>query len=111
MFSRLSAHPSGFYAGGGVERRMTPRLCITLCVTCAVCACAARSSPQPVKPSETAWLLFIDDLHLDFRNTGRLRDLLRLVTTEVIRKGDAFMVRCSGPSQIAIDWTVDHPRL
>ena len=38
------------------------------------------------------WLVFVDDLHLDFRNTGRLRALLRLVSSELIRNDDRFAV-------------------
>ena len=56
-------------------------------------------------------MLFIDDMHLDFRNTGRLRDLLKVVADQVIKDGDAFMVRSSGPSQVAIEWTTDRSRL
>jgi len=44
------------------------------------------------------WLIFVDDLHLDFRNTGYIRKLLRSIASELIREGDAFVLRCSGPS-------------
>jgi hypothetical protein len=90
---------------------MMLRALTVLCLAVGAGACAARATPQSLTTEGNAWLLFIDDLHLDFRNTGRLRDLLRQVATAVIKKGDAFMVRASGPSQISIDWTVDHPRL
>ena len=55
--------------------------------------------------------MFIDDLHLDFTNTGRLRDLIRVVAGELIKDGDTFAVRCSGPSRLAIDWTSDRALL
>jgi hypothetical protein len=41
--------------------------------------------PQTSAPLVTAgnlWLIFVDDLHLDFPNTGRLRDLLRTISRE-----------------------------
>jgi hypothetical protein len=44
------------------------------------------------------WLIFVDDLHLDFRNTGYIRKLLRSIASELIRDGDAFVLRSSGPS-------------
>ena len=53
------------------------------------------------------WLIFVDDLHLDFRNTGRIRDLIRTVTKELIHEGDSFAIASSGPSALAIDLTLD----
>ena len=50
-----------------------------------------------------AWVVFVDDLHLDFRNTGRLRDLVRKVVTEVVGPDDLMTLRASGPSQIGGD--------
>jgi len=44
------------------------------------------------------WLIFVDDLHLDFLNTGHIRKLLRSIASELIRDGDAFVLRSSGPS-------------
>jgi hypothetical protein len=44
------------------------------------------------------WLIFVDDLHLDFRNTGYIRNLLGSIASELIRDGDAFVLRSSGPS-------------
>src|SRR5688572_29146225 len=88
-----------------------PMKWLPIVVSCAIGACAARSTHPPLKSAGHAWLLFIDDMHLDFRNTGRLRNLLRLVANELIKDGDAFMVRSSGPSQVAMEWTVDRSRL
>lgn len=84
---------------------------LLIIASCALAACAARTIPPPLESSGNAWLLFIDDMHLDFRNTGRLRDLLKMVANQVIKDGDAFMVRSSGPSQVAIEWTMDQSRL
>ncbi|MDQ3069349.1 MAG: VWA domain-containing protein [Acidobacteriota bacterium] len=57
------------------------------------------------------FLIFIDDLHLDFRNTGRIRDLLKKVATTLIHDGDLFGIVSTGPSSLAIDMTYDRNRL
>ena len=57
------------------------------------------------------FLIFIDDLHLDFRNTGRIRDLLKKVSTQLIHDGDMFGIVSTGPSSIAVDLTYDRNRL
>jgi hypothetical protein len=53
------------------------------------------------------WLIFIDDLHLDFPATGRHRELFKTVTTGLVREGDLVGVVSTGPSSIAIDLTRD----
>ena len=57
------------------------------------------------------FLIFIDDLHLDFRNTGRIRDLLKKVASNLIHDGDMFGIVSTGPSSIAVDLTYDRNRL
>lgn len=57
------------------------------------------------------FIIFIDDQHLDFRNTGRIRDLLKKVATQLIHDGDMFGIVSSGPSSIAVDLTYDRNRL
>ena len=57
------------------------------------------------------FIIFIDDQHLDFRNTGRIRDLLKRVATQLIHDGDMFGIVSSGPSSIAVDLTYDRSRL
>jgi VWFA-related protein len=57
------------------------------------------------------FLIFIDDLHLDFRNTGRIRDLLKRVANTLIHDGDMFGIVSTGPSSIAVDLTYDRNRL
>lgn len=63
---------------------------VCLCQT-AVAGVAAQSSP-------VTWFVFFDDFHLQFRNTGRLRDLVRTIHRELVREGDTCVLRCSGPS-------------
>jgi len=49
-----------------------------------------------------AWLIVVDDLHVPFAQTGRLRDLLRKVAAELIQDGDRFLFRASGPSSMSL---------
>jgi VWFA-related protein len=69
----------------------------------------------PSRPTNDAsgriFLIFVDDLHLDFRNTGRIRDLFKKIGKELIHDGDMFGIVSSGPSSIAIDMTYDHKRI
>lgn len=65
----------------------------------------------PTDASGRVFLIFIDDLHLDFRNTGRIRDLLKKVADTLIHDGDLFGIVSTGPSSIAVDMTYDRTRL
>ena len=69
----------------------------------------------PARPTNDAagriFVIFVDDLHLDFRNTGRIRDLFKKVATELIHEGDMFAVVSSGPASIEIPLTYDRRRL
>lgn len=57
------------------------------------------------------FLLFVDDLHLDFQQTGRIRDLFKRISNTLIHDGDMFGVVSTGPSSLAIDLTYDRKRL
>ena len=57
------------------------------------------------------FILFIDDLHLDFKNTARVRDLLKKIKGTLIHQGDMFGIVSSGTSSIAIDLTYDLKRI
>jgi VWFA-related protein len=69
----------------------------------------------PVRPTNDAagrvFILFIDDLHLDFRDTHRVRDLFRRISKTLIHEGDLFGIVSTGTSSIAIDLTYDRTRL
>jgi VWFA-related protein len=69
----------------------------------------------PARPTSDAagriFLLFVDDLHLDFQATGRIRDLFKRISNTLIHEGDMFCVVSTGPSSIAIDLTYDRKRL
>src|SRR5205814_7291104 len=57
------------------------------------------------------FLFFVDDLHLQFNNTGRIRDLFKRISKDLVHEGDMFGIVSSGPSSIAIDMTYDKGRL
>lgn len=67
------------------------------------------------KPTNDAagriWLIFVDDLHLDFKNTGRIKDLFKKIAAELVHEGDMFGIVSTGPSSLAIDLTYDRKRL
>jgi VWFA-related protein len=69
----------------------------------------------PTRPkndvSGRIFLFFVDDLHLQFHNTGRVRELFKKISKELVHEGDMFGIVSSGPSSIAIDMTYDRNRL
>jgi VWFA-related protein len=69
----------------------------------------------PPKPrtdvSGRIFLFFVDDLHLQFHNTGRIRQLFTKISKELVHEGDMFGIVSSGPSSLAIDMTYDKSRL
>jgi VWFA-related protein len=69
----------------------------------------------PPRPTNDAsgriFMIFVDDLHMDFSNTGRIRELFKKVSKELIHEGDMFGIVSTGPSSIAIDMTYDRKRL
>jgi VWFA-related protein len=69
----------------------------------------------PSRPTNDAagriWLIFVDDLHLDFANTGRIKELFKKISNELVHEGDMFGIVSTGPSSLAIDLTYDRKRL
>jgi VWFA-related protein len=57
------------------------------------------------------FLIFLDDLHMTARDTARVRDLMKKVSSELIHEGDMFGIVSSGYSSIAIEMTYDRKRL
>lgn len=53
------------------------------------------------------WLIIVDDLHVDFRNTGQVRTLLKAIAAGLIRDGDHVALYSTGPSSISVEWTRD----
>ncbi len=68
----------------------------------------------PARPTNDAsgriFLFFVDDLHMDFRNTGRIRDLFKRISKNLLHDGDMWGMVSSGPSSLAIDMTYDKSR-
>jgi VWFA-related protein len=69
----------------------------------------------PTRPTSDAsgriFLIFVDDLHLDFRNTGRIRELFKKIAKDLVHDGDMFGIVSTGPSSLSIDLTYDRKRL
>lgn len=69
----------------------------------------------PPRPSNDAagriFILFVDDLHLEFRNTGRIKQLFKKIKEELIHEGDLFGIVSTGPSSLSINLTYDRKRL
>jgi VWFA-related protein len=57
------------------------------------------------------FIFLLDDLHLDFRNTGRIRDLMKKIRTQLVHEGDLFGVVSTGPASIEIQLTYNLKRL
>jgi VWFA-related protein len=68
----------------------------------------------PTRPTADAagriLLFVVDDLHLDFRNTGRLRELFKKIRTTLLHDGDMWGMVSTGPSSLAIDINYDMKR-
>jgi VWFA-related protein len=57
------------------------------------------------------FLFFVDDLHLQFQSSGRVRELFKKISRQLVHEGDLFGIVSSGPSSIAIDMTYDRKRM
>jgi VWFA-related protein len=57
------------------------------------------------------FLFFVDDLHMQFQSTGRVRELFKKIGKTLLHDGDLFGIVSSGPSSISIDMTYDRTRL
>ena len=60
--------------------------------------------PPPVRRTDVSgriFLFFVDDLHLQFHNTGRVRELFKKISKDLVHDGDMFGIVSSGPSSIA----------
>ena len=67
---------------------------------------------RPVNDAAGRIIIFvIDDLHLNARDTPRLRQLFRQMAKELVHDGDLFGVVSTGTSSIAIDLTYDLTRM
>ena len=66
--------------------------------------------PRNKPTSDTAgrvFLLFIDDLHLDFQQTSKTRELMKETLKSLIHDGDMFGIVTTGTSSLSIQLTYD----
>lgn len=69
--------------------------------------------PPTRKVNDTSgriFLFFVDDLHMQFQNSGRVRELFKKIENNLVHEGDLFGIVSSGPSSIAQDMTYDRKR-
>ncbi len=68
--------------------------------------------PRPTNDTAGRIIVFVvDDLHLDFRDTIRVRNLFKQMGKQLVHEGDLFGVVSTGTSSIAIDLTYDLSRM
>jgi len=48
--------------------------------------------------TSVTWLILVDDLHISFVESGRLRTLLRAIGTDLILGSDTIVLRMTGPT-------------
>ena len=69
----------------------------------------------PARPAASdsgrIFFILVDDLHLDFRDTARVRDLFARISSELIHDGDMFGIVSTGRSGIEIGLNYDRRRL
>ena len=67
---------------------------------------------RPVNDTAGRIIIFVvDDLHMEFRDTHRVRKLFRDMAKELVHDGDLFGIVSTGTSSIAIDLTYDKGRM
>ncbi len=67
---------------------------------------------RPVNDTAGRIIIFVvDDLHMEFRDTHRVRRLFRDMAKELVHEGDLFGIVSTGTSSIAIDLTYDRGRM
>ena len=68
--------------------------------------------PRPTNDSAgRIFVFFLDDLHLDFRDSPRVKELIKKIRQQLVHEGDMFCIVSTGPSSIAIDMTYNAKRL
>jgi VWFA-related protein len=61
--------------------------------------------------SGRVFVFFVDDLHLQFHNTGRVRELFKKMSKSLLHDGDMFGIISTGSSSISVQMTYDRRRL
>ena len=57
------------------------------------------------------FVFFVDDLHLQFHSTGRVRELFKKMAKSLLHEGDMFGIVSTGTSSISVQMTYDRSRL
>ena len=89
--------------------RQSPAItaCLLTILLGAMPTAQSRDSAPTSAPAGIAWLILVDDLHVDFRNTGLIQDLLRSMSVALMGDGDVVVMRTTRPSSVAIGPTSD----
>lgn len=62
----------------------------------ATCLAAQVAGSQ----ASVTWLILVDDLHISFVESGRLRTLLRAIGTDLVRDSDTIVLGTTGPPNL-----------
>lgn len=73
----------------------------------AIVVAAAFPVSAAQEPRPRAYLLFVDDLHLDFRQTPRTRKLMQDTLARLAREGNVWALVTTGTSSLSIQPTTD----
>jgi hypothetical protein len=87
-------------SNGAIMRAVASTLLVAL-----ACAATPLNAQTPEPPR--AFLLFVDDLHLDFRDTPRTRAFMQRLLRDVAREGDTWAVVTTGTSSLSLAPTKD----
>jgi hypothetical protein len=88
-----------------VAPSLKPRVVVALTVILSLLgATMVKPQTQPLRRDSVAWLVFVDDLHISFADTGRLRKLVRTMLTDVVQEGDVVAIRTTGSSAVLTDF-------
>lgn len=73
-----------------------------------VLATLSGVEPRAQAPTESrTFLLFLDDLHVEFQGGPRVRELTRRVVRDLTRDGDRWAIVTTGPSSVSVAPTPD----
>jgi VWFA-related protein len=61
--------------------------------------------------SGRVFIFFVDDLHLAFHSSGRVRELFKKISKTLLHDGDMFGIVSTGTSSISVQLTYDKRRL
>ena len=108
IFPRLSFQQSSILPLQFVSRNIIV-FTLTPIVIFSICECVLTM--RLLITRSLVVVIFIDDLHLRFQNTGRVRELFKKMQKNLVHEGDLFGLVSSGPSSISVDMTYDIKRL